>query len=468
MLSKELPETDAAATRVETPGVSSVGDKQGALSKSILKRFAVNVASLFSVQMANVLLPLLTVPYIVRIIGPERLGLLNFSQAYVAYFTLMINYSFDTAAVRYVAANRADKQKVNQMFNEVVAGKALLWVASTVIFSAISYFVPEFREHLLLHVCTYLGCFGIVLFPIWLYQAMEDLGRVTVFNLIIKVLFTLSVFLLIRQPEDYIYQNLSISVAQILVSIIAFRVALRRFHLTFTWPTLSQLVGRFREDGTLFLSSIMIALYAGSTVFLLGLLSNAYDVGIFSAGTRLESISRSFVSIALNQAYFPIVANAFGTGREEGLNVVRTTFFPLAAFMLIISLSLWLVAPWFITLFYGSQFHDAIQVLRVVSLLPVMIGISNLLGLHTMLNLHMDKAFFRITAVGSVVGLLLNSVLIEKLGFVGAAYAWVAVEFFIALSMYLHLRRKGIQVVRLAYLKEAVRFSRAKLTTLLK
>ncbi|GAB3801658.1 oligosaccharide flippase family protein [Spirosoma humi] len=451
-----------------TAAVDSSSSKPKALSKPVLKRLAINVASLFSVHVANMLLPLLTVPYVVRIIGPERLGLLNFSQAYVAYFTLLINYGFDMAAVRTIAANRTDKALVNRAFSEVIAGKTLLWVLSTLIFMGITWFTPEFRSHIVLHTCTYITCIGIVLFPVWLYQAMEDLGRVAIFNLVVKVLFTLAVFLLIRKPEDYFYQNLSVSIAQVVVSVIAITVAIRRFKLTFTWPTISQLINRFREDSTLFFSSVMITLYAGSTVFLLGLLSNAYDVGIFSAGTRLESISRSFVTMGLNQAFFPIVASAFGAGRANGLHVVRMTFFPLMACMVLVSLGLWLVAPVFITLFYGATFHDAIPVLRIVSLLPIMIGISNLLGMHTMLNLRMDKAFFRITALGSVVGLVVNAVLIQKMGFVGAAYAWVTAEAFIALSMYLYLRNQGIQVIQLAYFREAVQFTQTRLATLFK
>ncbi|SFE65217.1 oligosaccharide flippase family protein [Spirosoma endophyticum] len=451
-----------------TSAVETEQETAKTLSRATLKRFAINVVSLFSVNVANMLLPLLTVPYVVRIIGPERLGLLNFSQAYVAYFTLLINYGFEMSAVRTIAANRTDKALVNRTFSEVIAGKTLLWILSTLVFAGITWFTPDFRSHIVLHTCTYITCIGVVLFPIWIYQAMEDLGRVAMFNLGVKILFTLSVFLLIRQPDDYIYQNLSISVAQVVVSVVALYVALRRFDLTFTWPSIAQLITRFREDSTLFFSSVMITLYAGSTVFLLGLLGNAYDVGIFSAGSRLEGIARSFVSLGLNQAFFPIVASAFGSGREDGLRVVRTTFFPLVAFMTVVSLVLWVIAPVFITLFYGDKFHDAILVLRIVSLLPILIGVSNLLGLHTMLNLRMDKAFFRITAIGSVVGLALNSLLIQKMGFIGAAYAWVAAEAYIALSMYVYLRSKGVQVVQLAYMREAISFSKNRLAILFK
>lgn len=445
----------------------AVAEPQTALSKPILKRFAVNVASLFSVHMANMLLPLLTVPYVVRIIGPERLGLLNFSFAYVAYFNLLINYGFDMAAVRTIAANRTDKALVNRIFSQVIAGKALLWILSTVIFCAVSWTNPDFRAHLWLHVCTYISCIGMVLFPVWLYQAMEDLSRVAMFNLIVKVLFTFSVFLFIKQPGDYIYQNLSVSIAQVIVSVVAFVVALRRFKITFTWPSIPDLVVRFREDSTIFFSSVMITLYASSNVFLLGLFSSAYNVGIFSAGTRIEGIARSFVALALNQAFFPIVASAFGKGQEQGLQVVRTTFFPVLILMTVASISLWIVAPLFITLFYGDQFKEAITVLRIVSFLPITIGISNLLGMHTMLNLRMDKAFFAITAVGSVIGLVLNTVLIKQFGYIGAAYAWVASEAYITVTMYGYLRYKGIQVIKLANFHETISFSKGRLLTLL-
>jgi O-antigen/teichoic acid export membrane protein len=445
----------------------TVAKNEVGVAKPTMKRFAVNVASLFSVQIANFLLPLLTVPYVVRIIGPDKLGLLNFSQAYVAYFSLLINYGFDMAAVRSIAANRTDKEATNRIFSQVMAGKTLLWVLSTVVFSAVSLSNPEFKDHFFLHVCTYLVCIGTVLSPFWLYQAMEDLGRVAIFNLAVKLIFSLSVLLLIRKADDYIYQNLAISVSQILISIVALYVAIRRFDLKFTWPTGPELRNRFREDRTLFLSSVMITLYASSNVFFLGLISLPYNVGIYSAGTRLESMAESFVGLALNQAFFPIVAQAFGQGREQGLRMVRTTFFPLFILMAVVSVGLWVVAPLFIKLLYGAKFQEAVTILRIVCVLPLVIGLSNLLGLHTMLNLRMDRAFFTVTAVGSVIGLGLNMLLIHRFAHVGAAYALVGTEVIITLTMYGYLRWKGIEIIKFAHLQEAFLFTKLRLQTLL-
>jgi O-antigen/teichoic acid export membrane protein len=437
------------------------------VAKPTMKRFAVNVASLFSVQIANFLLPLLTVPYVVRIIGPDKLGLLNFSQAYVTYFSLLINYGFDMAAVRSIAANREDKEATNRIFSQVMAGKALLWVLSTIIFAIVTMANPEFRGNLFLHVCTYLVCIGTVLSPFWLYQAMEDLGRVAIFNLAVKLILSLSVFLLIHKAEDYFFQNLAISVSQIIVSVAALYVAMRRFGIKFTWPTGPELRTRFKEDRTIFFSSVMITIYASSNVFILGLISLPYNVGIYSAGTRLESMADSFVGLALNQALFPVVAQAFGQGREQGLKMVRTTFFPLFFLMVLVAIGLWIVAPFFITLLYGAKFQEAVTILRIVCVLPLIIGLSSLFGLHTMLNLRMDRAFFMVTAVGSVVGLALNLLLVNRFAHIGAAYALVLTELYITVAMYGYLRWKGYDVVKLSHLHEAIAFTKARAQTLL-
>jgi len=429
MPGKETTETTVLVDNEPLPAPTS------GFSKSILKRFAVNVASLFSVQVANFLLPLLTVPYVVRIIGPERLGLLNFSLAYVTYFSLIINYGFDLAAVRAIAANRYDKEATSRVYSEVMAGKVLLWCLSTIIFAGVTFSAPTFREHWLLHVCTYVTCISTVLSPFWVYQAMEDLGRVAMFNLLVKLLFTGAIFLVIHQPDDYVWQNLVLSISQVLINAIALGVAAKRFGIRFYWPSVVHLVARFKADATLFFSNVMITLYASSTVFFLGILSTAYAVGLYSAGTRLEGVALSFVTMALNQALFPIIANAFGQSRKSGLQMVRSVFWPLLGGLSVVSAGLWIIAPWFIPFFFGADFVGAVSVLRVVALLPLVIGMSNLLGIHTMLNLRMDRPFFVITAIGSVLGLGLNIMLIRQYGHLGAAWAWVGTEVYVLLAM---------------------------------
>ena len=119
-----------------------------------------------------------------------------------------------------------------------------------------------------------------------------------------------------------------------------------------------------------------------------------------------------------------------------------------------------------LTLLYGAKFQEAIAILRIVALLPLAIGLSGLLGIHTMLNLRMDRAFFTVTAIGSVLGLTLNVLLIRRFAHVGAAYALVITEVYITLAMYVYLRWKGIEVVKLSHLREAIAFTKSRVLAL--
>ena len=172
------------------------------------------------------------------------------------------------------------------------------------------------------------------------------------------------------------------------------------------------------------------------------------------------------MSLALNQAFFPIAARAFGVSAQEGLQLVQRVFVPLVVFLCLVSLGLWIVAPFFISAFYGHAFVTAIPVLRTAALLTVTIGISNLLGFHVMLNLRMDRAFFVITSVGSVIGIGLNFLLIRTHAELGSTYAWVITESYITLAMYAYLRIRGIRIWRSAAIAEGFQLGAAELKKL--
>lgn len=414
------------------------------------RRLSVNIASLFSVQVANYLLPLLTVPYVSRVIGPERMGLLNFSLSYNHYFVLLVSFGFDLSVVRLVAANRTDHAFVNRIFNEILVAKVLLLGLAGGIFAALALYDPSFRALLPLHLATCSYCIGVVLYPQWLFQGMEDLGRVASLSLLAKIILTLGVFLLVRRADDYIYQNVVMSAAHVVVSGMALSMAVRRYRLRYervNWRAIGQ---RFRDSTTLFLAAVNNTLYSSSHVFMLGLFSTAYAVGVFAAASRLEAILRAFVVLALNQALFPMVAAAFGENRDKGLATVRRLAPALLGVTTLIGVCLFATAPATVTLLYGDRFVEAVPVLRILAVLPLLLALNSLLGMHTMLNLRMDRAYFLITLGGSVIGLGLNYLLIHRLGYTGAAIAWVTTEACVMLAMLAWLYAQNIRVIRLS------------------
>jgi PST family polysaccharide transporter len=419
--------------------------------KGLLK----NVFSLSVVQIANYVFPFITVPIVSRIIGPDKFGVLSFASSFVTYFTLLINFGFDLSATRAIAANRNNVEERNKIFNQVVLAKVLLFSVSLTLFIIALFTVPQLREENEVAIFSFFLCMSWVITPNWLYQGMQELSRVAMFNMVTKVIFTIIILLVVKEKSDYIWQPLAISVAQIIVGIYSFTYALKRYSITLRRTRLQPVLQLLWKEKVIFFSMVVINLYTTTNVVLLGFLQSEVQVGYYSAGYRLIVIIQSLISIPLSQAMFPFIGSAFGQSREKGLDVVRQML-PVVTFLTFsAAFILWLFGPLVIMLIYGHKFEPSIMVFRILAFVPVVIGWSNMFGIQTMINLKMDKVFFRITALGAVSSILLNFLFVTRFGFVGTAMSWVLTEILIVLCMYFVLAKHGINIVDKKYFSPA-------------
>jgi O-antigen/teichoic acid export membrane protein len=410
-----------------------------------------NVFSLGLVQVANYVFPFITVPIVSRIIGPDKFGVISFASSFVTYFTLLINFGFDLSATRAIAANRDNVEERNKIFNQVVTAKILLFAVSLILFLTCLFTVPQLRNEKEVAIFSFILCFSWVITPNWLYQGMQELSRVAIFNLVTKIIFTVIILLVIREREDYIWQPLAISIAQVIVGIYSFSYAIRRYNISLARTKIQPVLELLWRERVIFFSMVVINLYTTTNTVLLGFLQSETQVGYYSAGYRLIIIIQSLISIPLSQALFPFIGSAFAQSREKGLEVVRQMVPIVTVITLTAALVLWLFGPLVILLIYGHKFEPSIMVFRILAFVPLIIGWSNLFGIQTMINLKMDKTFFRITALGAVMSIVLNFIFVTRFGFIGTAVSWVLTEILITVSMYLVLTRQGISLVGKKY-----------------
>ncbi|MEO8583048.1 MAG: flippase [Flavitalea sp.] len=415
------------------------------------KGLVTNVFSLGVVQIANYVFPFITVPIVSRIIGPDRLGVLNFSSAFMAYFTLLINFGFDLSATRAIAANRDNLEERNKVFNQVILAKVLLFSISIIFFLCALFLMPQFGHEKPVAIFSFLICFSWVITPNWLYQGMQELSRIALFNMCTKVLFTVVILLVVREKSDYIWQPLVISVAQIIVGVFSFTYAIKRYKIHLKLMKLKPVLHLLWNERIIFFSMVVINLYTTTNVVLLGFLQNPTQVGYYTAGWRLIMIVQTLISIPLGQALFPFIGSAFGQGRDKGLNIVRQVFPIVLSITASASILLFIFGPTTVSIVYGAKFQPTVLVFRVLAFIPMMISISNLLGMQTMINLKMDKIFLRITAFGAITSLLLNFILVKKFGFVGTAWSWLLTETFIVIAMFYTLTKNNIYVLDRKY-----------------
>ena len=412
-----------------------------------------NFFSLSLVQFANNVLPLLTVPVIARIIGPDKFGVINFSAAIVTYFSLLINYGFDLTATRAIAQCREDSEERSRIFSNILFAKLFLLLLSLVAFVVALYTVPQMAAEKRLFIYTYIACFSLVITPNWLYQGMQELHQMAIFNFIAKLIFTISLLLFIKQREDYILQPLLTSLSQVFVGVGSFIWAINKYKIKIYPVALNKVFALLWNEKMIFFSMIVVTLYTTTNTIILGFVQSTTDVAYYTAGWKLIMIIQTFVSLPLRLSLFPFIGESFGRSQNEGVSKVKQITPFITIFTTLAGIAIYILAPWLIQLLYGSEFTQATIVLRILCFVPMVLALGDLFGIQTMINLKMDKAFFRITLLGSVIGLALNYSLSKEMGAVGTSWAWLLTEIFITSTMWIYLYLQQIHLIDLNYFK---------------
>lgn len=410
-------------------------------NKKILK----NVFSLSGVQLANYAFPLITVPYVVRVIGPEKYGVINFAQAFIGYFSLVINYGFDLTATREVAKHRDDLAELSKIFWNVIWVKILLFFLSTGFFVGVMSLSQKLQLDPRLYVLTYLVNIGFIFFPTWFFQGIEELSKTAMFDFITRIIFTGLIFLLIRRASDYYFFPVCISVGQIAVGIAAFWYALRTKHLTFIPPRMKEAFN-FAKDGFLvFVSMVVVNFYTLSNTVVLGFLATDLEVGMFSSAYRVISIILVLSIVPVTQTLYPHVGGLFAENNSKEDKSIRLLEIALllGGVSFLVSLGTLFLGPLAVKIIFGGKFSQAVPVLRTMSFIPFIIGLSNVFGVQGMLNLKLDKVFLAITSLGAVVCIVLNLIFVPIFREEGTAFAWVITEILITIATYLALWKNG-------------------------
>lgn len=409
----------------------------GLLKKNIFKDFL----SVSFIQGLNYLVPLLLMPYVVRRLGPEYFGLSSFSQSFVLYFTLIINYGFDLSATREVAKASGNLQRQGQIFNEIMQVKIFLFVISSILFLIILGLTPKLKEHTILHIVSYLINIGAVLFPMWFFQGINQLKIATIFNFSAKVFMALLVVLFVHNTSDYINYNGALSLAQIILGISSFIYVYKKFDIKLCWIGWLKMRVILNQGLSLFLSMIVINFYTTTNTVLLGFMSNNTATGYFAGTSKVIAVVMTVMLMPMSYILYPKIAHTLHHDKEAGIELLQKTIWIALGIGLMMSLGVLVFSKWIIIILFGQSFLPAQTTLIIMSALPFLIALSNAFGIQGMLNFKMDKAFLKITSLGAILCVLINLFVIPIYNQNGAAFAWLFTECFITGAAIFYIKK---------------------------
>lgn len=405
------------------------------------KRLYSNILSLSILQGVNYLLPLLTIPYLVRILGPEYFGLIAFSSATISFFVLLTDYGFNLSATKQISIYRDDSKKINEIFNSVMTIKFILMVVSFVIVSLMLYFFVKLGVHWEIYYLTFGIVIGQMLFPVWLFRGMECMWNITYLNVFSKTLFTLLVFMFVKEQSDYLLVPLFTSLGFILVGFLSLFIAKNKFKIHFHLQPLEVIKYQLNEGLHIFYSSVSISIYTIFTVFILGIYTNDTIVGYFSAADKIiQAVKGLYSSVSL--AIYPYISKKMHENKLLGLMFVKKILVFVAIPMFFISLILFYFADPIVNIVLGKQYHNSILLLKIMAFLPFLITLSNLTGVQVMLNLGYKRLFSKILLSAAILGMIMNIILVPKYQSVGSALVVLFIETYVTVVMFISIKRK--------------------------
>ena len=274
------------------------------------KRLLSNFFSLSILQIFTYVLPLLTLPYLVRVLGAEKFGLVMFAQAFIIFFNILVDYGFNLSATREVSVNRESKEKLTEIFSSVMSIKFVLIGISFAILSLVILLFEKFSNNNDLYYLTFLWVIGQALFPVWYFQGLEKMKYITIVNITSKLIFTIAIFIFIQDESDYILVPVLNGLGFIIGGLLSLRIVCKDFKQEFKIQSFEVLTFYFKDSSQFFLSRLSSVGYSNINTFLAGiLLSPVFVTYYYLADKAVSVILALFTPIV--QTVYPYLAKKF-------------------------------------------------------------------------------------------------------------------------------------------------------------
>ena len=371
-----------------------------------------NFGYLSLLQVAGYVFPLISMPYLARVIGAEGFGKIAFASAIVVWIQTISDWGFNLTATRDVAQNRDNKELVSIIFSNVLWVRSILTLLSGIILLLVVLLVPYLRENADIIFVTFLLVPGYILFPEWFFQAIEKMKYTTFFNLFLKLVFTVAVFVFIHKREDYLIQPLLTTIGYLLCGIGALYLIFKKWGYTLYKPQWTEIFETIRNSTDVFVNNLMPNLYNSFSVMLLGFFGGSTANGIYDGGNRFPSIFYQFQSV-LSRVFYPFLSRRPDKHSFYAkLNIVSA---------LVGSVILVLISPLIIKIMLGDEFEKSVVVMQILSFSVVFLAMGYTYGTNFLIINHKEKPLRNLTFISSIVGMCVSVPLVYYFSYIGAA-----------------------------------------------
>lgn len=371
-----------------------------------------NFFSLSMLQIVGYILPLLTLPYITRVIGVENFGALAFASSVIVFFQTFTDYGFNYTGIRDIAKVKEDKDATSLIFSQIILSRFCLIIIGFIVLILLIFTVPLFNNNAEILLCTFLLVPGYTLYPEWFFQAIEKMKYSAILSTIIKIVFTIAIFVFVKKKEDYIYIPIINAIGFMVVGLAAFYIIIVKYGYKIVTVRFLDIYLMIKKSTNMFISLILPNLYTNMSTILLEKYWGKASTGIFDAGNKFVSISQQITNV-LSRTFYPFLSR-----RLDKHKLYEVISFSVSIF---VSLILFFGAEFIVRIFYDETYKDSITVIKIMSISPIFIFMMNAYGTNYLVIKGKERLLRNIITICSLFGLLLTFYLVSSYSFIGAA-----------------------------------------------
>ena len=336
-------------------------------------RFIKNFISLVVLQGANYILPLITLPYLVKVLGTENYGIIAYSLAIIQYFVIMSDFGFNLSAPREIALYQENNKKVSEVFSSILILKfSIALIGLLILFLFINLFskLQEYENILLL---TYGVVIGRSLLPVWLFQGMEKMKLITYVNILSRLIYLILIFIFVNNENDIALVPLFNSTGFILAAIVGLFLSFKNFNVKFYFPSVRVLHLYLKDSFNFFLSRISVSIYTISNTFVIGTFGSMEMAGIYAIAEKLFN--------ALQGVYHPLVNALYPfITKEQSSKLFKKIFSISVISNVIMVITVFFFANKLFAMVFSSYVEESIYVFKILIIACLIIAPSIVLG----------------------------------------------------------------------------------------
>ena len=402
--------------------------------RSVTFNFIMN----FILTASSFIFPLITFPYVSMVLLPVGNGKVAFATAVITYFSMVSMLGIPTYGIRACAQVRDDKEKLSRTVQEILMINGFMTVLVYIAFGVSLQFVPKFaQEKALLWVMSATILFNVIGVS-WLYSALEQYAYITAVSLVFKVIGVILMFLFVHDKQDYVIYGGITVISNVGSSVLNF-LRLGRY-ITLKPVGNYDLKKHWKPIAVFCAMTVATSIYTNLDIVMLRFISGDEQTGYYNAAVKIKLIVSSLVT-SLGAVLLPRLSYYIEKGMKEEFQRMASKALSFVTMMALpVTLYFMMFARESIRFLSGSAYELAVPSMCIIMPTVVFIGLSNILGMQILIPTDQERKVLYSVIAGGVVDLILNLLLIPKMGASGAAFGTLAAELAVVLVQAVMLR----------------------------